>query len=141
LKDAQVPQQNYSVISAEHREMPVLLAKLDWGLLLNENGAGKRGSMPTKLAEFFAAGVRPIQYGCNPEVADLVRASGSGIVLGGLSPVDLDQAAKVIANTQPEEASIEEARRRMRPYFGLEAGVAAYEDLLKEVSARKGSTA
>jgi len=124
------------VISAQYREMPALLAQMDWGLLLNENGAAKRGSMPTKLAEFFAAGVRPIQYGCNQEVADLVRTSGSGIVLNGLSTSDLEQAARAIANQPLDRSAVDEARRRMRPYFRLEAGVAAYEEVLQTVCAQ-----
>jgi glycosyltransferase involved in cell wall biosynthesis len=140
LKDARVPSQNYSVITAEHQEMPALLAKMDWGLLLNENGAGKRGSMPTKLAEFFAAGVRPIQYGCNQEVADFVRASGSGIVLSGVSDSELEQAAVTITNMPLDRSSVEEARRRMRPCFGVEVGVAAYQELLQTVSARQRRT-
>jgi glycosyltransferase involved in cell wall biosynthesis len=136
LKNAEVPSQSYNVISAQYREMPALLARMDWGLLLNENGAAKRGSMPTKLAEFFAAGVRPIQYGCNQEVADLVRTSGSGIVLNGLSTSHLEQAARAIANQPLDRSPLDEARRRMRPYFGLEAGVAAYEEVLQTVCAQ-----
>jgi len=134
LKQAGIPPENYSVTSAEHKDMPRILANMDWGLLLNQNGPGKRGSMPTKLAEFFASGIRPIQYGCNQEVADLVRASGSGIVLNGLSPKELEQAAQHIANHPLDKASVEAARRRMRPYFGLEAGIAGYAELLHRVS-------
>ncbi len=140
LKQAGIPPENYSVTSAEHKDMPRLLANMDWGLLLNQNGPGKRGSMPTKLAEFFACGVRPIQYGCNQEVADLVRASGSGIVLNGLSPSDLEEAAQQIANRPLDKTWAEEARRRMRPYFGLESGIAGYAELLNRVLERQGRT-
>jgi len=133
----QIPQENYSVTSAEHREMPDRLAQMDWGLLLNENGPGKRGSMPTKLAEFFASGVRPIQYGCNPEVAELVRASGVGVILKGLSEQHLEQAATEIVEQPLDRATAEEARRHMRPYFGLESGIAAYSEILRSVVSRQ----
>ena len=93
--------------------------------------------MPTKLAEFFASGVRPIQYGCNPEVAELVRASGAGVILEGLSEQHLEQAATEIVGQPLERGIVEEARRRMRPYFGLESGVAAYSEILSSVMGRR----
>jgi glycosyltransferase involved in cell wall biosynthesis len=137
LKGTSLPPESYDVKTADHREMPALLAQMDWGLLLNENCLGKRGSMPTKLAEFFAVGVQPIQYGCNAEVSEMVRSSGSGIVLKGLSSADLEEAARTIAAQSREQGALEEARRRMRPYFGLESGVASYAELIERVAAQQ----
>jgi glycosyltransferase involved in cell wall biosynthesis len=92
--------------------------------------------MPTKLAEFFAAGVRPIQFGGNEEISRLVADAQSGMVLQDLDDGILRQAASLIAADAPR-ARIYDARNRTRQYLGLEAGVEAYAKLLRDVYERQ----
>ena len=122
---------------APHADMPAWMTLVDWGLLLLATSFAKRASMPTKLAEFFAAGVRPVQYGCNEEVTRWVVRAGSGLVLNGLEANQLEEAARRIARS-PTRASrepstwamLERARRLTREHFSLATGLTRYNDLL-----------
>ena len=130
LAEHGIPESAYTLASVNHREMPEWLRHMDWALLLLNTRFSKRGSMPTKLAEFFAAGVRPIQHGCNAEVSEKVRGAGSGIVLDSLSEESLREAARRIAAIPLEGAELERAREISRPHFSLAAGVLKYEKIL-----------
>lgn len=133
LREHDIPAAAYTLVSAHHRDMAEWLRQMDWGLLLLNTRFSKRGSMPTKLAEFFSAGVRPVQYGCNEEVSAKVREAGSGIVLDGVSPDDLRQTAQKIATMSLNSAEVTRAREITRSHFGLESGVARYTELLKRL--------
>ncbi|MFN2498988.1 MAG: glycosyltransferase [Pyrinomonadaceae bacterium] len=133
LRKEGIPESAYTLVSVDHRDMSEWLRYMDWALLLLNTRFSKRGSMPTKLAEFFSAGVRPIQYGCNEEVSNKVQEAGSGIVLASLSAEDLQRAAELIASTTLHSADIMRARETTRSHFSLEAGVNKYAGLLNQL--------
>lgn len=136
LEARQVPASACTVVSASHDEMPMWWAQVDWGLLFLKSPRAKQGSMPTKLAEMFAAGVRPVQFGCNSEVAAWVRHAGSGIVLDELSNATLRHAAERVAAFSPQPGDLEQARRATESHFGLRGGVEAYAELLSRARRR-----
>jgi hypothetical protein len=119
-----------TILTAAHADMPRFLARIDWAIQLLSEDVAKRGSMPTKLAEFFAAGVRPIHYGCNGEVTGWVRTAGSGYVLGDLSDAELDKAATFVAESPTSAKMLADARASTEAHFALESGIARYEALL-----------
>lgn len=131
LERLRVPPEQVVMTRADHEAMPDWLSLIDWGmLLLNASSPAKRASMPTKLAEFLAAGVRPVQFGCNDEVSSWVRRTGSGFVLEGVDSASLDAAARHICAAQPDEATLVRARDAASPHFSLRAGVERYEQVL-----------
>jgi glycosyltransferase involved in cell wall biosynthesis len=116
---------------ADHEAMPEWLSLIDWGmLLLNPDSPAKRASMPTKLAEFLACGVRPVQFGCNVEVSEWVRKTGSGFVLPDVHQQTLASAAERIASSSAELELTTRARELAAPHFSLEAGLTRYEQVL-----------
>ncbi len=119
-----------TIAQARHQDMPGWLLLMDWGLLLLKETFAKRGSMPTKLAEMLACGVRPIQYGCNSEVREKVREAGSGIILPDVSEVTLRCAAGQIASTALNSEPLQRARQISRDWFSAESGIKKYESLL-----------
>jgi hypothetical protein len=124
-----------SIERADHRAMPGWLGLIDWGLqLLTPERPAKRASMPTKLAEFLGTGVRPVHYGCNAEVDEWVRRTGSGIVLKDLSDASIEEAARTIVTQRLDRASIERAREIAAPHFSLASGVARYEELMRRTA-------
>ncbi len=134
-----IPEAAYTVATARHHETPAWLRLADWGLLLLVEQLSSRGAMPTKLAEFFAAGVRVVQYGGNGEVREAVRAAGKGIVLHDLTEESLRAAAGEIALSPGAGAAKNwAARDATRPRFGLEAGVERYRQVLQ--AAMRGQT-
>jgi hypothetical protein len=118
------------VASASHDEMPHWLKRIDWSISLLATTFAKRASVPTKLAEFFAAGVRPVHHGCNDEVSSWVRTAGSGYVLDALDGISLARCADHVARHGGDEAELERARELTRGWFDLRAGLDRYERVL-----------
>lgn len=123
----------FTVATASHEDMPEWLAQTDWAIQLLNGGVAKRGSMPTKLAEFFASGVRPLHFGCNDEVSTWIERAGSGLVLRGLSPAELDAAADFVASARTDLELLAAARQNTQPHFDLAAGLQSYRSLLGEL--------
>jgi Glycosyl transferase 4-like domain len=130
---AQLPSDRVTIVTAPHSAMPQWLSRIDWAIQLLNSGVAKRGSMPTKLAEFFASGVQPLHFGCNSEVTDWVRRSGSGLILESLSREQLAAAADFVATVPPDLARLQNARSIARPHFDLASGLDAYASLLTEL--------
>ncbi len=134
VEEAAVPLNRTLVCSAPNDEMPLWLSILDWGCLLLRSPFAKRGSMPTKLAEFAAVGVRPIHHGCNEEVGRWVDTLGTGFQLPDTSKPRLDEiATTVAASPHLSVARLAEGRQRLRPHFGLEHGADRYHELLSRL--------
>lgn len=125
---------------APHHQMPRWLQAIDWGLMLLTSSFAKRASMPTKLAEFLATGVRPVQSGCNDEVGQWVARAGSGVVIERVNDDMLRRTARTIAQTSPVTPALPSALRELghardiaQSHFSLEHGVDRYHQLLKQL--------
>ena len=76
--------------------------------------------MPTKLGEFFAAGVAPITHGGNSEIAEWVRRTGSGLALDDLSHDSLQRAADLAVSGQPDHRDTHPSAPNRREAFFVE---------------------
>lgn len=121
------------VLTVPHGAMPAVVPHLEWGALLLRTNFAKRASVPTKLAEFFAAGVRPLHHGCNEEVAGWVARAGSGLVLDDVAEASRERAASAIVREPASRAVLEAARARTEPHFSLESGVTRYDRIVRSV--------
>lgn len=131
LEQAGAPGDRIDALRAPHERMPEELRSMSWAiLLLTPETRAKRGSMPTKLAECFASGVRVCAYGCNSEMEDWVRRAGGGWVLPGVTPHELEAAADHVASAVDEPNLA--AREATRAHFALDGGIARYRRLLTE---------
>jgi glycosyltransferase involved in cell wall biosynthesis len=139
LAEIGVRAEDVTIATASHSDMPAWMAQVHWGLLLLESTYAKRASMPTKLGEMLAAGVRPIQYGCNDEVGQIARTIGSGIVLESTSDDRLRETARHVAAIGSHRDGLAEARERAREHFSLENGTLKYAQLLQRLE-RAGET-
>jgi hypothetical protein len=133
IREAGICEDDCTITQSSYQEMPDWMRLMDWGLLLLNETFAKRGSMPTKLAEMLACGVRPIQYGCNREVAARVCEAGSGISLADLSHSALARGAEQISTTPLLPAAVRRARDEARSWCGIESGINKYESLLTQL--------
>lgn len=131
LDQAGIEPTRRTIAYAAHEDMPAFTSLMDCCVLLLAENAAKRASVPTKLAELFASGVRPVQFGCNTEVSRWVREAGSGMVLSSLEPGELERAARFIAEGPRDHAALERAREVTYPHFSLKTGLDRYERLLR----------
>jgi hypothetical protein len=130
-----IPPDRFTIAQAPHEDMPDWLAAMDCAAMLLRENFAKRASMPTKLAEFFAVGVRPLHYGCNSEVADWVRRVGTGLVLDSLAESELARAARFAVDSRHDATVLSTGRERAEPHFSLRAGLDRYEALLRSSAA------
>ncbi|HEY4013112.1 MAG TPA: glycosyltransferase [Polyangiaceae bacterium] len=130
IEAAGIPRGRWTVAAAKHWEMPDWLRWIDWGMLLVPETAANRAKMPTKLAEFFATGVRPMFFGCNSDVARWVARAGSGHVLAGVDDAALEAGARVIAGPPASFEVLKAARDHTASHFSLASGIARYACLL-----------
>ncbi|MCC6338284.1 MAG: glycosyltransferase [Myxococcales bacterium] len=128
-----VPEDRLTITRVDHEAIPFWMNLMTWGvLLLTPETKAKTAMMPTKLAEFFASGVRVCVHGCNREVGEWVSRAGAGLVLDSVSDVALDAAADVLA-AAPAGPN-REARERARAHFSLATGLDRYEQLVRSLS-------
>ena len=139
LSSLGIDPERYAVRRANHTDMPQWLRRADWALSLLGQQRAKRASMPTKLAELFAAGVRPIHYGCNDEVTGWVKRAGSGYTLESLRERDLATCAQHIASANRPANELVVARERTREHFSLQSGLARYEQLFARLGVSPSS--
>ena len=131
------PPDRFTLSSCGQDEMPEWLQWIDWGILLLDDTAAKRGSVPTKLGEFFASGVRTLGYGCNAEMTSWIRRAGSGYVLDALDDASLADAATVLARNRIDLPVLRRAREATEVHFGLRSGVDRYVRVLRRVLERE----
>ncbi len=129
---AGIPAERMLIRGVAHSEMPQWLGWIDWGLLLLQTNAAKRASMPTKLAEFLAVGVRPIHHGCNEDVAFWVRKAGTGLSLSTLDEYSMAKIARALAATSSDSELIE-GWQRTSQHFSMETGVLRYREIYDHV--------
>lgn len=136
LDEVGIPEHARIVRRVPHEDVAMWLRLVDWGLLLLYAPFSKRASMPTKLGEFFATGVRPIVYGCNDDVRDWAEASGTGIVLRDTTPASLRAAAREIVRLGKSDRAAPDllrARDITMSHFSLQRGVERYDRLYRAV--------
>ena len=125
------PLERVTICRANHEAMPQWLNLLTWAvLLLAPETRAKRAAMPTKLAEFFATGVRVCAHGCNQEVTEWVDRAGGGLVLRTMDDETLLRAAAHISSVSGHDHS---ARERARAHFSLQSGLDRYERLVNSL--------
>ena len=133
LRRRGIPEHAYTVRAIRHAEVADWISWMDWAFMLLRSPFAKRASMPTKLAEFLAAGVRLVQYGCNDDVRRWVEVAGTGYILSDLSPLSLKRCAEHIAGSPMSMDDLWRARERTREHFDLSSGCSKYLELLKDV--------
>ncbi len=129
-----IPRSRRLVTSVGHERIHLWLPWIDFGLMLRVSpNQANRASMPTKLAEFFACGIAPIDHGANTEVVDWVRRAGSGLGLDDLSIGSLELAADFVARGAPDIDVLVRARRAAEKHFSLDSGAKRYDTLFQSV--------
>ena len=134
VRTAGISSERSTVVSVHHSEMPSWLSSMDWAIQMLTENPSKRASMPTKLAEFFAVGIRPVHFGCNEEVRDWIRRAGTGIVLDDCNSATLANAAASICETPFDAASLQHGRDITAAHFSLKTGIDRYEQLFRDVT-------
>jgi glycosyltransferase involved in cell wall biosynthesis len=140
LRQAGFPEAEVRTVRARPDEMPRYLAAGDIGLSFIKSCFSKKGSSPTKVAEYLACGLPVVLNGDIGDQAELAAEDDACIVLGSYDDQELTAAADraLALAAAPIEARVAVGRRVAERHFGLESvGVARYERLYRDLASAK----
>ena len=127
------------------KHMPDYLSAGDIGLSFIQSCFSKKGSSPTKVAEYLACGNVVVVNGDIGDQADLAAEKESCVVLTGFSADRLQEAARTavdLVTVRTRAERVEHAVATARRHFGLEeVGVARYERLYAALASAPGHAA
>ena len=123
------------------KQMPEHLAAGDIGLSFIQSCFSKKGSSPTKVAEYLACGNIAVVNGDIGDQADLAGEKDSCVVLADFSDMEIERAAiraVELASERPRESTVAAAVDTARRHFDLEeVGVARYARLYEAIVKKK----
>jgi len=126
-------------IRARPHEMPRYLSAGDLGLSFIKSCFSKKGSSPTKVAEYLACGLPVVLNGDIGDQAELATDTEACVVLGSYERGELTDAAERACAMMrvPVAERVENTRRVADGRFSLErVGVERYERLYRAVTGR-----
>ena len=135
MQERRIPERNYSVIAALHRDVPAYLSAADAGLAFIKPCFSKLASSPTKYAEYLGCGLPLIINGGVGDSDDLIRKEHAGVLIEKFDVANYSHAATAIARFADNPA---ETRRKAREIAKLlfdskEVGAARYAQLYERV--------
>lgn len=115
--------------------MPALMAAADVLLVHLRRSELSRYILPSKTMAYLAAG-RPILMAMEGAAADLVEASGGGIVLPSEEPARLAEGILQLAATPEHERRRmgERGKQYLRDHFSRAAVISRYEEILRRAA-------
>lgn len=115
------------VVSAEHREVPGLLAAADLGVVFRVTGPSAAGVSLTKLGEYLAVGLPVVANDCAGDLRAMLEERGCGHVVPDLTEPSL--AAAVARLPELVARSPDALRAASQPLHDLAGAVARYHAL------------
>ena len=126
LRRADVPDLFVELTSAEHGQVPALIARMDAGVFFIRQAFSKQASAPTKLAEFLGCGVPCLANAGVGDMAQVLRDEQVGVALDDFSEEalerGLDALQALVADPNTSARCVAAAQR----HFSLTEGVARY---------------
>jgi glycosyltransferase involved in cell wall biosynthesis len=144
LEDAAFPAEEIVVRKVPPAQMPEYLSVGDLGLSFIMSCFSKKGSSPTKVAEYLACGNVAVLNGDIGDQADLASEKDACVVLEDFGSLEIDRAVRQVADLllRPRGVRIAACTQVARRHFGLEeVGIAKYMALYEALAGRKRSVA
>ena len=137
LEVAGFPASDIIVKRVPPKAMPDHLSAGDVGLSFIQSCFSKKGSSPTKVAEYLACGNVAVVNGDIGDQADLAAENEACVVLDGYDAASLDRAAERVVGLvgRPRGETLKHTVDVARRHFGLEeVGVARYAKLYERLA-------
>lgn len=129
LANAGIPAESFSIITANHSEVPHLINQMDAGIFFIKPAYSKQASAPTKLAEFLGCGVPCLSNSGVGDMAEVLESEGVGISISNFQEDTLENALakliKLVANPHTESLCVSAAHK----HFSLDEGVRRYSQI------------
>lgn len=134
LDAAGLPREAWSLRELPHSEIPAELRKHHAGLFFLTEGLSEHGCSPTKIGEYWAAGLPVVT---TPNVSDTdatVRDQAVGVVVRGTDEAALNPAALQLIELVSDRGLPARCRRAAETVYSLEAACRRQADLYAELA-------
>lgn len=133
LASVGVPDDAVELTSANHAEVPGLMARMDAGIFFIKPVFSKQASAPTKLAEFLGCGVPCLGNAGVGDMAQVLEGERVGVALASFDPAALQSGlARLLALTADPDIGPRCAAAAKR-HFSLDEGVRRYASIYQQL--------
>ena len=133
LRHADVSGQCLELTSAEHGQVPALIARMDAGVFFIRQAFSKQASAPTKLAEFLGCGVPCLANAGVGDMAQILRDEQVGVALEDFSTEALERGLDALLALVADPTTSARCVAAAQRHFSLTEGVARYRAVWQSV--------
>lgn len=112
--------------SANHHEVPAIMAQMDAAAFFIKPVFSKQASAPTKLAEFLGCGIPCLSNAGVGDMADVLRGTRVGIAVDVIDELHLRRGVEDLIELCAEPGVRERCVQTAHQHFSLEKGVELY---------------
>jgi glycosyltransferase involved in cell wall biosynthesis len=124
-------------VEAQHakpEEVPAKLAQARAGISLRRAGPAQRAASPVKVSEYLATGLPVVTNAGVGDLDEILRRTGTGVVLSAFSGRDLDDGARHLLRLLDSDPGVTTRCRRVaQENFDLEGAVRAYSEVYRRM--------
>lgn len=129
LEAAGVPDKAFELCTAEHAEVPALIARMDAGIFFIRPVFSKQASAPTKLGELLGCGIPCLANAGVGDMAAILESERVGIALRGFDRATLDAGLHELLTLCTDPRIGERCVAAARRHFSLDEGVRRYREV------------
>jgi glycosyltransferase involved in cell wall biosynthesis len=131
--------ERFEIVTAEHREVPLQIARMHAAAAIIRPSFSKIASAPTKLAEYLGCGVPCVGNVGVGDIEEILEERRVGVTLSDFSVEDHRRAVDRLIALLEEPDLGERCVTTARQLFSLEAGVAAYRKIYLQLYGERGA--
>ncbi len=141
LESAGLPPGSWHVGFAPNAEVPRLVAESHVGLMFLVSGPGSHSCSPTKIGEYWAAGLPVVCTEGLGDVDSIVRDRSVGVVMRSLAPESIRSAAEEALRLAREPGIAERCRAAADVHYALDPHVLTQLELYRRICHPQGPVA
>jgi glycosyltransferase involved in cell wall biosynthesis len=133
--EAGIPSDAVEITSADHREVPAQIRRMNAGAAIIRPVYSKIASAPTKLAEYLGCGVPCLGNVGVGDVEAILEGEGAGVALREFTDAERRRAVERLLELDADKATAARCRAVALRHFSLEGGAEAYRAIYRELVA------
>ncbi|HJN42756.1 MAG TPA: glycosyltransferase family 4 protein [Vicinamibacterales bacterium] len=134
LQRSSLPADRVTLASAAPEEVPQWLARSDVGLAFYKPGIARRGTCPTKMAEYLAAGLPVVVNEAVGDSEEIIAGNEVGVVPESFSDEVYASTLDRLAELRADPELPVRCRSVAEAHFSLPLGVARYWDVYERIA-------
>ena len=134
LADLYLSENDYDLISCEHRDVAHHIRRMDAGAALCKPCYSKIASAPTKLAEYLGCGVPCVGNEGVGDVKEILEENRVGVVLTDFSQFGIEAGADRLLALSSDPDTPRRCVETARRLFSLDVGVESYNNIYESLA-------